>query len=190
MIDPARRILIGGLAAAPLLAPGLVWAAESFGPRAGSKAPPIDPLTDQDGKMRRLADLAGPKGTILMFYRSAGWCPYCQAQLIAMQDGAAQLERRGYRIVGISYEGPEVNKAFTQRRGVTYPLLSDPGAKVISAWGLRDPQYAQGHRAFGVPRPVIYVIDRQNTIRARLAEATYQNRPPVAEVAKAIDALR
>jgi len=126
---------------------------------------------------------------VLMFYRSAGWCPYCQAQLIAMQAGVGMIERRGYNLVGISYEGPEVNRTFTQRRGITFPLLSDTGARVIAAWGLRDPQYPQGHRAFGVPRPVIYVIDRENTIRARLAEETYQNRPPVAEVLKVIGGI-
>ena len=152
--------------------------AADFGPAVGVKAPAVRGLSDQEGVLRNLANLAGSRGTVLMFYRSAGWCPYCQAQLIAMQAGVEMIEKRGYRLVGISYEGPEVNKTFTQRRGITFPLLSDPGSRVIAAWGLRDPQYAQGHRAFGVPRPVIYVIDRRNTIRARLAEEVYQKRPP------------
>ena len=191
MSDTARRTLLIGLATtAAGLPPAALSAAAPFGPRVGTKGPPIPPLADQDGRLRRVADLAGPSGLVLMFYRSVGWCPYCQAQIIAMQAGQAEFERRGYRVAGISYEAPAVNKAFTERRAITYPLLSDTGAKVIEAWGLRDPQYPEGHRAFGVPRPVIYVIDRQNTIRAALAESTYQNRPPVAEVTKAIDALR
>jgi peroxiredoxin len=184
-----RRAVATGLALSPLSAAPAAWAAE-FGPVVGAKAPAFGALADQEGVIRNLADLAGPRGTVLMFYRSAGWCPFCQAQLIAMQTGVGMIERRGYRLVGISYEGPDVNKTFTQRRGITFPLLSDPGARVIAAWGLRDPQYPEGHRAFGVPRPVIYVIDRQNTIRARLAEEAYQNRPPVAEVLKAIGGIR
>lgn len=189
MTDITRRSVATGLALAPLGAAFPALAAD-FGPAVGVKAPAVGALADQEGVMRNLADLAGPRGTVLMFYRSAGWCPYCQAQLIAMQAGVGMIERQGYNLVGISYEGPEVNKSFTQRRGITFPLLSDPGARVIAAWGLRDPQYAKGHRAYGVPRPVIYVIDRQNTIRGRLAEETYQNRPPVAEVLKVLGGIR
>lgn len=191
MSDTTRRTLMIGLAATAVSLPlsGLA-ASAPFGPRVGTKAPPISPLADQDGRLRRVADLAGVNGVVLMFYRSVGWCPYCQAQIIAMQAGQAEFVRRGFKVVGVSYEAPAVNKTFTDRRGVTYPLLSDTGAKVIEAWGLRDPQYPEGHRAFGVPRPVIYVIDRQNTIRAALAESVYQNRPPVSEVTKVIDALR
>lgn len=195
MSDSERRAVICGLGAAMVL-PATAHAQPAgeaipvFGPRSGSRALPVPAMADQEGRTRNLADLAGPNGTVLMFYRSAGWCPYCQAQLIAMQQGLGEIERRGYRLVGVSYEGPEVNKAFALRRGITYPLLSDVDAKTIAAWGLRDPQYPQGHRAFGVPRPVIYVIDRQNMIRARLAEETYQNRPPVAVLVRTIDALR
>ena len=137
-----------------------------------------------------MVELAGPKGVVLMFYRSAGWCPFCQAQLIAMNDGVGEIERRGYKIVGLAYDEPAVAKAFTDRRGIKYPLLSDPKSEAIDRWGLRDPQYPAGNRAHGVPRPAIFVIDRQGVIRASLAEDSYQKRPPVAEVLKAIDAIR
>jgi hypothetical protein len=42
----------------------------------------------------------------------------------------------------------------------------------MDGWGLRDPQYPPGHRAFGVSRPAIFVIDRRGVIRAFLAEET------------------
>jgi peroxiredoxin len=160
-----------------------------FGPKVGARAPDIGARPDQHGKVRRFGDLAGPKGVVLMFVRSAGWCPFCQAQLIAMNDGAAEIERRGYRIVGLSYDDPSVTKAFSDRRGIRYALLSDPTSEVIDRWGLRDPQYPVGHRAHGVPRPAIFVIDGKGVVRASLAEATYQKRPPVSEVVKAIDRL-
>ena len=44
-------------------------------------------------------------------------------------------------------------------RGVTHRFVPD------DRWGLRDPQYPPGNRAHGVPRPVIYVIDRQGIVR-------------------------
>jgi peroxiredoxin len=162
----------------------------TFGPKVGVRAPDIGSLPDQTGKARKLSDLSGKKGVVLVFYRSAGWCPYCQAQLMALNAGAADIQSRGYRIVGLSYDTPEVAKAFTDKRAITYTLLSDPKSVVIESWGLRDPQYPQGHRAFGVPRPAIFVLDRKGVIRASLAEETYQKRPPVAEIVKALDGLK
>ncbi len=188
--DLTRRTL--GLAALlALLGAGFdAFAQAAFGPRVGSPAPLIDALKDQSGKPRRLQELAGPKGVVLMFFRTTDWCPYCQVQLIAMNAGAADIERQGYKIVGVSYDDPSVAMAFTQRRNITYALLSDPNSVTIDRWRLRDPQYTAGSRAFGVSRPIIFVIDRKGVIRASLAEETYKTRPPVAEVLKAIAAVR
>lgn len=184
-----RTALIGALLFA--LAPVAAARADApFGPRVGERAPDIGALLDQNGAPRRLADLAGRKGVVLMFYRSAGWCPFCQAQLMSMNSGAAEIEQRGYRIVGLAYDKPDVAKAFADRRGITYPLLSDPTSAVIDRWGLRDPQYKEGSRAYGVPRPAIFVIDRKGRIRASLAEETYQKRPPLAEVVRALDGVK
>jgi peroxiredoxin len=170
---------------------GLGWtsafADAPFGPKVGTKAPEMGALTDQNGKPRRLSELNGKNGVVLMFYRSAGWCPFCQAQLIAINEGAAEFEKRGYKIVGVSYDTPEVTKAFTERRALTYTLLSDPKSDVIDRWGLRDPQYAVGSRPYGVPRPIIFVLDRNGTIKAKLYEETYQKRPPAMLVVETLD---
>jgi AhpC/TSA family len=48
---------------------------------AGQKAPDFS-AADQFGKTQTLATLRGSKGTVLLFYRSADWCPYCKGQLI------------------------------------------------------------------------------------------------------------
>jgi len=159
-------------------------------PAVGEKAPAVAGA-DISGKQRTLKQVAGKKGTVLMFFRSASWCPYCKAQLIAMNDGAsAQLASRGYTLVGLSYDDVPVLAKFAAERKVAWPLLSDPQSKVIDGWQLRDPAYAVGSRAYGVPRPAIYVIDRQGVIRARLMEDDYRKRPPVEVVLAAVDALR
>jgi peroxiredoxin len=184
-----RRTILAVAALATLAVATTANADAPFGPKVGTRAPDVGVLADQGGRMHAVRDLAGPKGVVLMFFRSAEWCPFCQAQLIAMNGGAAEIERRGYKVVGLSYDPPAATKAFTDRRGITYPLLSDPGSKVIDGWGLRDPQYPPGNRAYGVPRPAIFVIDRKGVIRASLAEETYQKRPPVTEVLKALDGI-
>jgi hypothetical protein len=45
---------------------------QSMGPKVGEVAPDFE-LPDQGGTLRRLSSLAGPKGTMLVFYRSADW---------------------------------------------------------------------------------------------------------------------
>jgi hypothetical protein len=42
------------------------------GPDIGSRAPEFEAL-DQNGQMQNLRSISGPKGVILVFYRSADW---------------------------------------------------------------------------------------------------------------------
>jgi len=126
---------------------------------------------------------------VLFFFRSADWCPYCQAQLIELNSGVAAIAQRGYRLAGISYDSPAILKTFTDKRSIAYTLLSDPKSEVIDRYKLRDPQYAPGSRAYGVPRPIIFILDKNGVIKSKLYEDTYTKRPPVSLVLATIDQL-
>jgi peroxiredoxin len=173
------------LSAAP---PVVVWA-EDLGPAIGTMAPDIGTRLDQAGKPHRLPDLMGQNGLVLFFFRSADWCPYCQAQLIDVNNGIVEIEKRGYHVAGLSYDSPEILQAFTLKRHLTYTLLSDPKSEIIDRYNLRDPQYPPGSRAYGVPRPIIFVLDPQATIKAKLYEESFKNRPPVTAVISKLDEL-
>jgi peroxiredoxin len=80
----------------------LARSAEELGPPVGTTAPDIGTRLDQLGKPHRLPDLMGPNGLVLFFFRSADWCPYCQAQLIDVNTGVAEIEKRGYHVAGLS----------------------------------------------------------------------------------------
>lgn len=174
------------------LAALMMWPAAALaldvGPAVGAKAPAVA-ARDSTGKAATLADVAGKNGAVLVFVRSAAWCPYCQAQLIALKDAQAPLAARGYSLVAISYDAPEVLAQFKDRRGLGYTLLSDENSKVIEAFKLRDPQYPPGHRAYGVPQPAIFVVSRSGVIQAKLAEEGYKSRPPVSAVIAAVDGV-
>ncbi|WP_310476280.1 peroxiredoxin family protein [Sandarakinorhabdus sp.] len=177
------RIIPALIALAVIAAPAAAF------PAVGDKAPGVAAV-DSTGKARTLKQVAGRKGTVLMFFRSASWCPFCKAQLIAMNDKAAEgLASRGYALVGLSYDSPEVLAKFAAERKVSWPLLSDPQSKVIDGWQLRDPAYAVGNKAHGVPLASVYVIDKKGIIRARLMEANYRVRPQPEAVLAAVDAL-
>jgi peroxiredoxin len=156
--------------------------ADDLGPPVGSKAPDIGKRVDQDGKPRVFAELIGRSGLVLMFNRSAGWCPYCQAQMIELNGGIGEIAKRGFNVAVLTYDAPEVLKDFAAKRKITYTLLSDPKSEVIDLYKLRDPQYQSGHRAHGVPRPITFILARDGTIRAKLYEENFRVRPPVTAI--------
>jgi cytochrome oxidase Cu insertion factor (SCO1/SenC/PrrC family) len=45
---------------------------EALGPKVGERLPPFS-LNDQTGTQRTLQSIAGPKGAIIVFFRSADW---------------------------------------------------------------------------------------------------------------------
>jgi len=163
--------------------------ADDLGPPVGSIAPDIGVRLDATGMPRTLADVMGKNGVVLMFFRSADWCPYCQAQLIDVNGGVAEIEKRGYRVAALSYDSPQILQTFTTKRNIAFTFLSDPKSEVIDLYKLRDPQYPPGSRAYGVPRPIIFVLDKQGVIKAKLYEESFKVRPPVTAVISKLDEL-
>jgi peroxiredoxin len=188
-MNVARTIVRLSGALALLIASSLASFAGDLGPAVGTTAPDIGVRLDQLGKPHHLSDLMGQNGLVLFFFRSADWCPYCQAQLIDINSGVAEIEKRGYRVAGLSYDSPKVLEAFTIKRHLTYTLLSDTKSQIIDRYNLRDPQYPLGSRAYGVPRPIIFVLDPQGLIKAKLYEESFKQRPPVTAVISKLDAL-
>ena len=79
------RSLIAAVWLVSIASPGVVAAAhasqaatqqtvdvETLGPKVGERVPDFS-LPDQNGQTRSLASLLGPKGAVLVFFRSADW---------------------------------------------------------------------------------------------------------------------
>lgn len=184
-----RLIALALIAALSLAASAPPAAAQEFGPQVGAKAPDIGMLSDQKGVQRSFPSLMGTNGLVLFFVRSADWCPFCQAQMMELNGSLAAIERRGYKMAAISYDSPQILGTFTERRGINYTMLSDPGSRIIDRYELRDPNYRPGSPAYGVPRPIIFILDKTGTIRAKLYEQTFQRRPPATLVVETLDKL-
>src|SRR5260370_40042067 len=95
----AATILIGGMLSVTAMA-------EDLGPAVGIKAPDIGTRLDQTGRPRTLSHLMGKNGVVLLVFRSAYWCPYCQVQLIAVNGGGEAGTKRCYQVAGRSYDMP------------------------------------------------------------------------------------
>lgn len=106
----------------------------------GAKAPDFA-LPDPDGKIFSLAQIAGAKGTLVMFI--CNHCPYVQAVIDRIQRDATELQALGIGVVAISandvtdypQDAPELMKAEAERHGFTFPYLYDETQAVARAYG-------------------------------------------------------
>jgi peroxiredoxin len=165
-------------AAVPAAIPGL---------KVGERAPAFT-LKSATGQEVTLSALLTQGKVALAFVRSADWCPFCRKQLQELQQNLAAIEAAGVKVVALSYDSAATNAAAVAKLGLTFPLLADEGSKAIDAYGIRNAE-AKG-RSAGVPHPVLYLLDQQGTIRAKLARDHYRDRPESAEIIAAAKNLR
>lgn len=161
-----------------------------LGPAIGSTVAKELKATDQNGNEKNFNTITGEKGTVLVFYRSAKWCPYCQVQLKNLEKTAASaIAARGYNLVGISYDSPETLDKFSKKQGISFPLLSDEGSKIIKSFGILNDEFKPGHGAYGIPYPIIVITDETGKVTAKLFEDGYKNRPETDVILATLDGL-
>jgi peroxiredoxin len=139
----------------------------------GQRAPEFS-LPDQFGHTQTLETLKGPKGTVLLFYRSADWCPYCKGQLIQLQAAKARFDQQGIKLAGISYDNVDILKFFSQRKNIEFPLLADPESQIIRRYKVLNSDGV--NRNLGMARPGYFFIDTNGVIREKFFEAKYRER--------------
>jgi peroxiredoxin len=141
--------------------------------KIGNKIPALSG-TDQFGKDRNLENLTGPNGLVILFYRSADWCPYCKGQLLSLQRATPHFKEKGIGLVGVSYDSPEILKFFTDKYEITYPLLADPKSEVIEGFGVLNTT-ATGFTK-GMSYPGFVYVSRDGRIEETFFEDDYHTR--------------
>ena len=154
----------------------------------GAKVPAGFTALDINGKSRDFSSISGKKGVVLVFFRSASWCPYCQKQLKEIRDLTPELAKRGYTLAAISYDSTDALTKFNAKVPVNYTLLSDVGSKQIDAFGLRDPNYPKDSFAYGVPTATVLVINKAGVIKKKLSTNDYKIRPSNETILASVDA--
>lgn len=139
----------------------------------GERIPSISAI-DQNGSSQTFDSLKGKNGLLLLFSRSADWCPFCKLQLMQLQQAKREFEAKGIRVASITYDSQAILKSFADRKGITYPMLSDPQSQIIRAFGILNPE-GMGFAA-GIPYPGMYYINPDGLIRRRFFEAQYSDR--------------
>ena len=152
-----------------------------LGPQVGQPAPDFR-LQDQYGKVSTRDSMMGPNGLMLVFSRSADWCPYCKTQMIDLQDRLPSLKAQGLGLAVITYDSTAVMADFGARRGITFPLLSDPGSRTIRNYGILNTTVDEKSTSYGIPFPGTFVTNRQGVVTARFFEEAYQERNTISTI--------
>ncbi len=82
-------------------------------------------------------------------------------------------------LVAISVDDAAESVALAKKLGLEFPLLSDPGMRVTTAYGLQDP----GNETAW---PAVFVLDADNRVVWRAIESSYKVRPTTKTVRAAI----
>jgi len=93
-----------------------------------------------------------------------------------------RIGQAGWGLAAISYDSQEVLKAFSERQGITFPLLSDPHSRIITEYGILNQTVDKNSMVWGVPYPGIYVLDAQGKVVAKYFEDDYKQRDTAAQI--------
>jgi peroxiredoxin Q/BCP len=126
----------------------------------GDSAPAFS-LSDADGKTVKLSDYKGRK--VIVYFYPAASTPGCTKQACDFRDSMADLNEAGLDVVGISPDKPEKLAKFRDSEKLTFPLLSDPERKVLTAWGAFGEKTMYGKTVQGVIRST-FVVDEKGKI--------------------------
>lgn len=131
---------------------------------AGDPAPAFS-LTDQNGTVHTLAELAGT-GVVLFFYPAA-MTPGCTTEACDFRDSVSGFAEAGYRVFGISKDPVDKQLKFAERDSLDYPLLSDPELDTHLAYGAYGDKMNYGKVVQGVIRST-FVIGADGAIEHAL----------------------
>ena len=129
-----------------------------MGIEAGDEAPDFE-LRDQNGQPVRLSSFRGDKAVVVMFYPFA-FSRVCTGELCAVRDSLPQWQSDDVQLLAVSCDMMFSLRAFAERDGLEFPLLSDfwPHGAVASAYGVFN-------EATGAADRSTFIVDPDGIVR-------------------------
>lgn len=117
-------------------------------------------LNDEQENPFRLSAHRGEM-LLLVFYPGDN-TPVCTRQLCDYRDGIEAFDGLGVRVVGISKDDARSHRAFKEKHGLPFTLLSDPDLAVAERYHSRG--------MLGMKRSV-FLVDQDGLVRYRHVES-------------------
>src|SRR5271167_377430 len=123
-------------------------------PQVGEQAPDFE-LEGTEGHFR-LSDHRGER-VVLLFYPGDN-TPVCTKQFCSYRDRPDDFASLGATVVGISAQGVDSHREFTDKNHLNVPLLADEDSEVAKSFG--------AHGRLGTKRAVV-ILDEDGVVRHR-----------------------
>jgi len=101
---------------------------------------------------------------------------------VELQGRLPEIRKSGLTLAAISYDPVSTLSDFAKRRGITFPLLSDPGSETIKRYGILNTTIDPKNELYGYPFPGTFIVDRRGVVTSRVFEPTYQERSTISSV--------
>ncbi len=93
-----------------------------------------------------------------------------------LQQHVDAFAEAGIGIVVITYDAPELQQAFIEDEGITYPFISDIDAETMIALGILNENNQPGDPAYGIPHPGVFVLNPEQEIVGKIFVESYRVR--------------
>lgn len=154
-------------------------------------------LPDADGRLHSSEELRRNGPLVLSFFRG-GWCPFCTAELCALQAAKDEFESVGATLAVVTPETGDFPRQLKRSLGLDLKVLSDVDYGVAVSYGVlfQVPDEIKAHYSglgfdFGarhgapvwmLPIPATYVIDAEGRIRSAFIEPDFTIREEPAQI--------
>ncbi|WP_299432819.1 thioredoxin-dependent thiol peroxidase [uncultured Maribacter sp.] len=122
--------------------------------KVGDKVPDFS-VKDQDGNTVSLSDYKGKK--IIVFFYPKASTPGCTAEACNLRDNYAELQAKGYSLLGVSADSEKRQAKFKEKYNFPFPLLADEDHTVINAFGVWGLKKFMGREYDGIHRKTFKV---------------------------------
>ncbi len=118
----------------------------------GTQAPTFN-VKDTNGNNVALSDFKGK--TVVLYFYPKDDTPGCTKQACSFRDASEEYKAKNIVVLGVSVDDEASHVAFTQKYGLTFPLLADTDKTLVKAYDVDNGAYA---------KRVTYMIDGDGKI--------------------------
>jgi hypothetical protein len=101
---------------------------------------------------------------------------------VELEHDLPRIHAQGFGLAAISYDSVAILKNFADRRGITFPLLSDPDSQIIRTFGILNESIPKNTPFSGIPNPGTYLVDPQGVVIAKYFVDDFRERDTAAEI--------
>src|SRR5690242_19144079 len=169
-------------------------------PKPGEPMPPFA-MPNEQGHMVTLDDLLS-EGSLEMTFHRGHWCPYCRINTKAFAEAREHIEAGTAQFAAIVPERQEFAARVSAEGKGRFPVLTDVDngyalslnlaiwvgdqmQKILESGGRQLPNY-QGNKAWVLPIPATFVIDKDGIITARFIDPDHRKRMAIEDLVSAL----